>query len=152
MEISRLTFKGTREEFAAVARLFSGQDLEVKPANEHRNGGASVEENFSAREELVRRVIKRKKIKKGQIGLYKAFANSEDEWLSKPQIAATMEISRQKLAGVLGALGRRINETDGVSNRPGIDLFFEYRQDSEGHTLYRLRPEVRSILKQEGLS
>jgi hypothetical protein len=52
----------------------------------------------------------------------------------------------------LGALGRRINGTDGVDqiNAPGIGLFIDYSRENDEYR-YRLRLEVRRVLEDEGV-
>jgi hypothetical protein len=149
-----LLFKGTPEEFSKVAPFFSTSDGQptnsatIKKGSEEQSPKGGV-----VNEEIILRVLKRKKIKNGQTRLYQAFSKFGDEWVSASQLAATMGKEKTQLAGVLGALGRRINETEGVSrtNPPGIELFFDFTHEDGGEWSYRLRPEVRAILKQEGI-
>jgi hypothetical protein len=154
MEISNVTFKGTPEEFRSVAHLFSKPGIGVVPITESVGTNKSLEPlNGAANEDVILRVLKRRRIRKGQIALYKAFSNAGEDWMSSSAVAAKMKIRRPQLSGVLGALGRRINETEGVdqSNPPGIALFLEYKQDNGGEYYYRLRQPVRAILMREGM-
>lgn len=50
-----------------------------------------------------------------------------------------MGITTPQLRGVLGALGRRINETQGVdqADPPGIALLLDYKHDNGGEYYYR---------------
>lgn len=150
-----LIFKGTPEEFSKVAPFFSKSEMEVPPDKFAAINGYQEQSSKggAVNEEVILRVLKRKRIKKGQTGLYKAFSKLGDEWLSGSRLAATMGIEKTQLSGVLGALGRRINETEGVSktNPPGIAFFLDYTHEDGGEYSYRLRPEVRAILKREGL-
>jgi hypothetical protein len=150
MEISKITFKGTSEEFPSVAHLFATLGSEADPAAHPADG--SLEQPNGANDELVRRVLNRMEIPPGQIALYKALANAGEERLSASALAAAMGRTEQVLSGVLGALGRRINGTEGVdqTNPPGIGLFLGYTREN-GKWHYRLRPEVRDALERKGV-
>ena len=112
MEISNVTFKGTPEEFRSVAHLFSKPGVDLITESVGTNTNKSAEQlNGAANEDVILRVLKRRRIRKGQIALYRAFSSAGEEWMSSSSVAAKMGIGKPQLSGVLGALGRRINET-----------------------------------------
>jgi hypothetical protein len=150
MEVSKIIFKGTPEEFPSVAQLFANLGSDGGSAAQPADG--SPEQPNGSNAEVIRRVLTRMQIPNGQIALYKALANADDGRLSASALAAAMGRTEQELSGVLGALGRRINGTEGVdqTTHPGIGLFLGYtRENGEWH--YRLRPEVRDVLEREGV-
>lgn len=158
MEI--MLFKGTPEEFSKIYPHLSRENFGARasmqtPPDSFDNGESHEGPSSPAvgiDPDLIVRVLKRKRIKKGQTALYKAFGHLGEGWISATKLASTMGIRKESLAGVLGALGRRINETRGVTkaSHQGITLFMEYTQE-DGEYSYRLRPEVRAVLEQQGL-
>jgi len=157
MELSKLTFVGTADEFTSVAHLFAGPPLgdEIGDVD---NGGIPTHDPQShmtiprdENEQVFLRVLQRLTVPAGQIALYKALYQAGDKGLPAARLAATMGRTEQELSGVLGALGRRINRTEGINitNPPGITLFFDIsRIEDEWH--YRMVPLLRTVLEQEG--
>lgn len=133
MEISKLTFVGTVEEFAAIAHLFGGTARSAPPADEP---------------ELIRRVLERKQVPPGQRALLRALYRAGDAGLDAPELARAMDRSEPELAGVLGALGRRINGTPGANTAepPGITLMLDVTAAGNGWN-YRLRDAARAALE-----
>ena len=65
-------------------------------------------------------------------------------------IALKMELTTAQLTGVLGALGRRINNTKGVDGKPGVGYLFEvvYEDDNDSSTWgWRMRYEFEQLIK-----
>jgi hypothetical protein len=114
----------------------------------------SVDKNTNVKRptnEIIRRIIERNPpTQQSQKDLYKAFFDAGDKGLKISQIATALGITREQVYGVLGALGRRINNTKGVEGKPGILLLFEIKrydtnEDSDNWG-WALRTEVRSCL------
>jgi hypothetical protein len=147
MELSKLNFVGTAEEFATVAHLFaqSRTDL-VTPAERAVSTTSSADDTTS---EIIRRVLRRRQIPDGQRALYKALYAAGDRNVSQTELAAAMGRTEQELSGVLGALGNRVNGTEG-SEEQGVELLL-YRNMMDGEMHYRLRPEVFEVLRRESL-
>jgi hypothetical protein len=99
----------------------------------------------------VRRVLTRIPIPYGQRTLYKALYEAGDEGLSKSDLAATMNRSAHELAGVLGALGRRVNSTEGLEGKGGIEAVLEVSKLEDGDWHYRMLPVLREALEIEGV-
>ncbi|HEY3061646.1 MAG TPA: hypothetical protein VGL99_21965 [Chloroflexota bacterium] len=121
--------------------------------------GVSAEQSLAlSRQQHVNfclQVLRRIEIPDGQRDLYAALEQAGQEGLSPTSLAAAMHRTPDKVAGVLGALGRRINGTTGVPKwkTAAIELFFEF--PVHGRTFhYVMRPELREALgiaRQEGL-
>ncbi len=148
MELSKLIFVGTAKEFAAVEHLFAFGQAENNELVQEHNGSSDGE--GKGRDEIIRDVIGRRSVSQGQRQLYEVLDKAGDQGLLKPELAEAMGRSERELTGVLGALGKRIFGTKGTAEE-GILLFLEISA-ADGTWNYRLRPEVRAVLKAEGLT
>jgi len=87
---------------------------------------------------------------RGQITLLKMLYE-RDEPISRTDLAEKLrgdihQNPEQSLTGVLGAFGRRINETDDTPGSPGTDAFLK-REQIDGETHYSLRQEAREAIE-----
>ncbi len=96
----------------------------------------------------ILRVITRKSVSPGQITLYKALYEAGDQGLSKSELAAKVrEKDEVSLTGVLGALGNRVNQTDGLKTQTkGVALLIE-KDKVKGELHYRMRSELRKAIE-----
>ncbi|MBL7161773.1 MAG: hypothetical protein ISS57_04145 [Anaerolineales bacterium] len=95
-------------------------------------------------------MLTRRQIPKGQKNLYQELSKSVDEWVSATDLATGMGIDKSQLAGVLGALGRRINNTKGLEGGEGSLIVLDInREDDEW--FYRMRPILRDALEIENI-
>jgi hypothetical protein len=79
--------------------------------------------------------------------LYRALYGAGDEGLEITQLAKTMGRTKSQVYGVLGALGRRINNTSGVQDKPGINYVFELGDYAHGDGWgWKMRKELRQAL------
>jgi hypothetical protein len=131
----------------STARLFIGlidsllQLLsELEP---RRRGEATVRD--------VRRMLTRIRIPDGQRALYEVLYGAGDQGLSRSDLAAALNRSKSELAGVLGALGHRINRTEGLEGKGGIEAVLEACTLEDGDWHYRMRPVLREALEAEGI-
>jgi uncharacterized protein with ParB-like and HNH nuclease domain/predicted transport protein len=114
-------------------------------------GGVALED--------VRRMLTRIEIPDGQRALYEALYDAEGRWLTMSELADAMERELSELPGLLGALGRRINETPGLrrdenDNLRGIGAVLDGESPSTSGTgdwMYRMKPVLRAALEAEGL-
>jgi len=67
------------------------------------------------------------------------------------KLAETMRITSQQLSGVLGALGNRINNTEGLEDKGATLIVFDIRELDNGEWLYVMRPILQKALEDEGL-
>ena len=100
--------------------------------------------------EVIRAVLGRMPVPPAQRALYRALFQAGETGLNASDLAVAIKRTEQELAGVLGALGRRINRTPGVNpeNPPGVDLMFEMKQQ-DGQWHYRMRDVLREVLEAE---
>lgn len=146
MQISKLTFVGTVDEFAAVAHLF--EEASHTGGRPHRQGRDARQPPASV-PELIRKVLTRMPVPPAQQALYRALFRAGEAGLGASELAAAIHRTEPELAGVLGALGRRINRTSGMyaENSPGVELMFEVKQEG-GQWHYRMRDELREVLEE----
>jgi hypothetical protein len=100
---------------------------------------------------VIRRLIERKPaLPQGQKDLYRSLYLAGDQGASIPRLVTEMGRTESQIYGVLGALGRRINNTEGVEGAPGIGFIFEYvRHVGSGEYPgwgWKMRPELREVL------
>ena len=99
----------------------------------------------------VRRMLTRGRISDGQRALYKALWEAGHEGVSASRLVEVMGRSRSELAGVLGALGRRVNNTEGLEGKGGIEAVLEVSKLEDGDWHYRMLPVLRQALEIEGV-
>jgi hypothetical protein len=99
----------------------------------------------------IRRMLRRRKIPNAQINLYRSLYDVGDKGLTNGEIIEKLNCTRMQLAGVLGALGVRINRTTGLENKGGIQVIFDVSDHSNGDYIYRMRPILRKALELEKL-
>jgi hypothetical protein len=100
----------------------------------------------------VRKMLTRRPIPGAQKLLYQALHQAGEQGLTSSQVAAALNRTRPQLAGVLGALGLRINGTEGLENKGGVEIIFDISSRlSSGDYLYRMRPILRKALEIERL-
>jgi hypothetical protein len=101
----------------------------------------------------IQSVLTRRPVPPGQRQLYKALYEAGDEGLSMNDLAATMGRPIRQLAGVLGALGNRINGTERPEPDTNLGIGLMLRVESiNGQWHYWLRPVFRELLEAPSLS
>ncbi|MBK8129254.1 MAG: hypothetical protein IPK53_10170 [bacterium] len=84
--------------------------------------------------------------------MYKALYDAGTEGLTTESLIAIMgRRDNADLAGVLGALGRRINATPGYGQiaKPGIGMLITWERAENSQWRYFLRPQFRAILQEQ---
>ncbi len=97
----------------------------------------------------IRAMLKRRPLKSNHISLFKALYKAGKSGMETRKLAETMKITPQQLSGVLGALGSRINNTEGLENKGTTLIVFDIRELDNGEWLYVMRPILRSALEEE---
>ena len=145
MKVTR--FEGTPEEFKVVAHLFSDSSLPDKnsPSDENVKEVPGIEP-----QEAIRRMLTRLSPSDGQIAVYKALANGKLEYYEflkrTGRVAGVM-------AGVLGALGRRVNNTKEIhqAGLPGnINAILKWEKEGD-KGYYSLTSYALEALKAENI-
>ena len=95
-------------------------------------------------------MLTRRRISKGQLELYKALYDTS-QGLSMPELVETLNRSRSQIAGVLGALGRRIHNTPGLGGKGGLVTVLDISEAKGGEWHYRMRSHLRQALELENV-
>jgi hypothetical protein len=128
-------------------------DLDYKASNISRKTGLDSGNSPKIKPsiEVIKRVLERNpKIAPRLITLFKILYQAGNKGLKYRNIASHNELSIAQLNGVLGALGRRINNTPGVDGKPGIWYFFDivYEDDANPDTWgWCMRYELIQLIK-----
>lgn len=96
---------------------------------------------------LIRLVITRIPLSSSQIALFKILNEKKNHWISKSELAYRISNNDEaSIPGILGALGNRINQTDGVHPPlDGIGLLMKWETfHDELH--YHMLPELEAAL------
>lgn len=100
--------------------------------------------------QLIRDIIERQpKLPNGQKALYNALFSAAEDGLDYSTLAARMERTEKQLSGILGALGRRVNNTKGIEGEPGILFFLTYKNSAppNGKWGWAMSPELKQVLE-----
>lgn len=98
----------------------------------------------------IRRMLTRMRIPVGQLAFYKALYAAGDEGLSMSDLVSTLDLTRDQVSGVLGALGQRINQTEALQGKGGIMVVLHASQEG-GERHYRIRATLREALEAEAI-
>ncbi len=101
---------------------------------------------------IIKRVLERNPaIPFGQKDLYRVLYQAGEAGLKYEEIAEQMHNrNTNQLAGVLGALGTRINGTKGVEGKPGVGYLFEIVRGFDDDPTawgWRMKPEMHQVIK-----
>jgi hypothetical protein len=96
-------------------------------------------------------MLTRRPVPEAQRLLYRALYAAAEKGISGKELPAAIERTRSQLAGVLGALGVRINGTEGLENKGSVKIIFEIDRLENGDYLYRIKPILRKALELEHL-
>ena len=96
------------------------------------------------------RVLTRRSVPRGQRELYQALAKAGPHGLTRTELAGEMARKPSTLGGLMGALGKRVNNTPGfgAANEPGTEMLLDTAGDNEGQIRYLLRPVVVEALRE----
>jgi hypothetical protein len=131
------------EEDQSVAELFKSSETASTPNKPAEKGPAD-------NSEIIRCVLKRQPpISPKTIQLFKILHKAGD-WVESSILAPEMKLKETRMVGVLGGLGTRIKNTD-PKNKYDISVFLDRERENGKVKRYRLRPEARSVLEQEGM-
>ncbi|MFW6126126.1 MAG: hypothetical protein ACOC58_03385 [Chloroflexota bacterium] len=144
MKFRVVEFEGTPEEFEVVK-----PHLGESTPNEEAVSVSETNEPVEP-EEAIRRMLTRRPISNGQRALYEALSEGR---LAYDELLERTGRTGQQMAGLLGALGSRINSTRaihqaGLPGNVGAVLKYE-RIDGERHL--SLTPDAREALEAEGV-
>ena len=144
MKIIKITFDGTAEELKAAAHLFE----DPQPAESA--GDMPGQEPTVAPQDAIRKMLTRLPVSNGQLAVYKALGAGRLEYTEF--LKATGRTSGV-MAGVMGALGRRINNTKEIhlAGLPGNTSAVLKWEKENGKGYFTLTPDAVEALKAEGI-
>lgn len=99
----------------------------------------------------IRFMLKRKNIRLNQMTLFRILYNAGDSGVEGRKLAEDMKLTPQQLSGVLGSLGSKINNTEGLEDKGGILIVFDIDETENGEWVYTMRPVLRKALEEERL-
>lgn len=99
----------------------------------------------------IRAMLKRRPLRSNHATLFKVLYNAGELGLEGKKLAEALKITPQQMNGVLGALGVRINSTEGLEDKGAILIVFDIRELNNGEWLYVMRPILKKALEEEGL-
>ena len=84
-------------------------------------------------------------VMRGHQQLFKAFYDAGDQWVTTEDLFEAMGRTWEDIRGILGALGKRVNQTPGYgqAKKPGIKMLLSVKTVG-GSRHYRLLPEMRA--------
>jgi CBS domain-containing protein len=100
--------------------------------------------------EDFRRLLTRIPVARGQKQVYKALYDAGERGMSQDELVEAIgRRDRHDLAGILGALGNRVNGTPGYGQRvkPAMGMVVTWEQMPDGQWRYWLRPRMREALE-----
>lgn len=127
--------------------------LDYKAANLFRKAGVetSGSQQIRPKIDVIKRILDRRPyLSPRPKTLFKVLYQAGNDGLKFEDIAAQMEGTPSQLSGVLGALGRRINNTPGVEGKPGISYMLEivHEIDSDPQAWgWRMRYELMQLIR-----
>lgn len=136
-----IKFEGTPEEFEAVAPLFGDTP---------ENGPSPPRPPTVEPKEAIRAVLTRIPNSKGQLAVYQALADGRLEY---GEFLRRTDRTGGKMAGVLGALGRRISGTKEIANAGlprNCNAMLEWEREGEIEHI-SLRPYALEALREENI-
>lgn len=145
-----IKFEGTPEEFKVVAELFNDSATPTHQASNEIEAEKEREVMFDPKE-AIRIMLKRRPVSDGQKAVYKALADGE---LHYSEFQKKTGRNPDELAGVLGALGRRINETKEIHKAGlsgSVSAVIKYTQLDDGSYNVKLTPDAEEVLRAEGI-
>jgi hypothetical protein len=99
----------------------------------------------------IRAMLKRKPLRSNHLALFRILYKAGTGGIEAKKLAEAMKLTPQQLSGVLGALGVRINSTEGLEDKGGILIVFEIKEMDNGEWFYCIRPILHKALEAEGL-
>lgn len=140
-------FEGTPDEFKQVSHLFGSPTTASQPANPKGLGQQEASQTTAPLSpELIELALNRIPLSRKQSRVWRAIADAFPEWLTAAELAERTGIERPGLAGVWGALGRRLANTPGwpVDKWPMDDEW----DDENGMPRYRAHKVLVDLIKQ----
>lgn len=138
-------FFGTAQEFREVAHLFgpeSSPPTNVQPGN--TEVGETVPLATPLSPELIEFALNRIPLSRKQSKVWRAIVDAFPGWINVVELAEKTGLTRQEIAGVWGALGRRLANTPGW---PTDRWPMDEERDDENLRRYRAHETLARLVK-----
>lgn len=107
-------FIGTPEEYEKIAHLFCENPVTPAPFPKVKAAPEAIAEDaIELTPEVVERGLRRLPLSQNQRAILNAVVGASPGWINTEELAKATHLTRQQIAGVWGALGRRFANTEG---------------------------------------
>ena len=96
----------------------------------------------------IRRLLTRRNVPRGQKDLYRELLKNKNDWMSGDRLAQNIGRTKHQFSGILGALGNRINNTEGLEGKGGIKVVLDVKKEGD-EWCYRMKKILIEALKEE---
>ncbi|WP_326913427.1 hypothetical protein [Sphingopyxis chilensis] len=143
--INGFEVEGTPDEIAALIRA-QGQapTAEASPKSLLIESNDDDDERFAS-EKIAYRALRRRPLSVAQRSLFRSLLDAYPEWVSASDLQTATSYNPNQLGGLLGAIGRRLSQTEG--HALGSSLIEWVWNADEGEYAYRLPPSVCAAVR-----
>jgi hypothetical protein len=142
--INGFEVEGTPEEVAALIRAHgSAAPAEEAGTKEDASSSDGDDERFAS-EKITYRALRRRPLSSAQRTLFRTLLNAYPGWVRASKLQADTGYSPNQLGGLLGAIGRRLSQTEGYVRGSAM---LEWLWDADNNEYsYRLPPSARNAV------
>lgn len=137
-------FDGTPDEFKQVAHLFVSSGTSGPAKTELGPLQEANQEISSLNPTLIELALNRIPLSRKQSKVWRAIVGAYPDWITAEELAKITGIERPQLAGVWGALGRRLANTPGW---PEDKWPLDEERDDDGMRRYRAHEVLVQLVK-----
>lgn len=143
--INGFEVEGTPDEVAALIRAHSQVSEEPLHHKSDTNTELATEDERFASEKIAYRALRRRPLSVAQRALFRALLDAYPNWVSASALQAATNYNPNQLGGLLGAIGRRLSQTEGHALGSSI---IEWAWDAdENEYVYRLPAQVCAAVR-----
>lgn len=143
--ISGFEVEGTPEEVAALIQAHGSAAPSRLSAGKDEISADTLDDERFASEKVAYRALRRRPLSSAQRTLFRTLLDAYPQWVSSSQLQAATDYSPNQLGGLLGAIGRRLSQTEGYVRGSAI-LEWMWNAD-ENEYAYRLPPSARDAVE-----
>jgi hypothetical protein len=143
-KIGAVEVEGTPQEISQLLWSMGVHDVSKLTAK-----STAAEEKRFVSQDVAFRMLKRRPLSDSQRALFSMLRANHPNWTSAKALQKTTKYNPNQLAGLLGALGKRVSSTDGYV---GGSVLLDYRWDYDDDCYqYRLPDDVKAAVERAGL-
>lgn len=137
--------EGTPEEVAALIRAHGSALPEGESRQNDQLAGPMIEDDRFASEKIAYRALRRRPLSSAQRTLFRTLLDAYPGWVSSSRLQAATSYNPNQLGGLLGAIGRRLSQTEGYVRDSAL---IEWMWDAdENEYSYRLPASVQGAVR-----